>query len=158
MDQERIIGIKDSSGGMDYLHYAIRLARTHRPDWSVFVGPEAFLAESVLLGASGGVSGGANLFPELYVRLYRAAVTGDLPTVRRLHDLVLDIGEVLFGPPGTSNATDVVRSLSVGLSILQPKAGVSGTSNTAPFTKRDEDIRAGIRQLAAKITDSLSAG
>ena len=44
-----------------------------RQDFSMLVGPEEIMAESVLLGAHGGVNGGANMFPELYVELYNAA-------------------------------------------------------------------------------------
>lgn len=48
-------------------------AMKERQDFSMLVGPEEIMAESVLLGAHGGVNGGANMFPELYVELYNAA-------------------------------------------------------------------------------------
>ena len=48
-------------------------AMKDNPDFSMLVGPEEIMAESVLLGAHGGVNGGANMFPELYVSLYNAA-------------------------------------------------------------------------------------
>ena len=46
----------------------------------MLIGPEEMLAAAVLLGGHGGVSGGANLFPGLYVELYEAASSGDLAT------------------------------------------------------------------------------
>src|SRR5262249_23591209 len=58
----RIIGIKDSSGDLDYFRKVAKLFPS-RPDWSLFIGPEELLAEAVEVGAHGGVCGGANIFP-----------------------------------------------------------------------------------------------
>ena len=38
-----------------------------RPDFALLVGVEEILAEMVARGAHGGVCGGANLYPRLYV-------------------------------------------------------------------------------------------
>ena len=78
-----IRGYKDSSGLMCDLHEII-LALKDRNDFSIFVGPEELLAEAVLFGADGGISGGANLNPELFVNMYNAAKKDDLPAVRNL--------------------------------------------------------------------------
>ena len=53
MDEPRIIGLKDSSASMIYFHQLISLL-PGRPDWSLLIGPEELLAESVLLGGDGG--------------------------------------------------------------------------------------------------------
>ena len=78
-----IRGYKDSSGNMCDLH-EILLGLKDRNDFSVFVGPEELLAEAVLFGADGGVAGGANLNPELFVAMYNAAKQGDVMEMRRL--------------------------------------------------------------------------
>lgn len=83
----QIAGYKDSSGNMVELH-AVLQALSARPDFSIFVGPEELLAEAVIFGADGGIPGGANLNPALYVAMYRAAAAGDLPRVRKLQTLV----------------------------------------------------------------------
>ncbi|MCF8381343.1 MAG: dihydrodipicolinate synthase family protein [Bacteroidales bacterium] len=90
-----IVGIKDSSGDFDYFKKLLE-ALKDKPNFSVFVGPEEIMAQSVLLGASGGVNGGANLFPELYVQLYEAARTGDLETVANLQGVVDQISSNLY--------------------------------------------------------------
>ena len=72
MDQQRIIGVKDSSGDLAYFDRLLKVAKG-RPDWSVLVGPEDLLAETVQRGGHGGVNGGANLLPRLFVDLYDAA-------------------------------------------------------------------------------------
>src|SRR4051794_13793957 len=49
----KILGLKDSSGQLVYFHKIQALAAA-RPDFSLLMGPEELLAESVLLGAHGG--------------------------------------------------------------------------------------------------------
>lgn len=72
----RIIGVKDSSGDTEYYRELIGLKQV-RPDWTILIGPEHLMAESVGWGGDGGVSGGANLYPGLFVRCYEAAARGD---------------------------------------------------------------------------------
>ena len=73
---EQIVGVKDSSGDLDYFARLIGL-RERRPDWSIMIGPEHLLPEAMRLGGDGGVSGGANVLPGLFVECYQAAVSGD---------------------------------------------------------------------------------
>jgi dihydrodipicolinate synthase/N-acetylneuraminate lyase len=95
MDEPRIIGFKDSSCSMIYFHRALGLLK-HRPDWSMFMGPEEMLFDAVLAGAHGGVNGGANLFPKLYVQLHHTAREGDLARARELHAQVMRVSEALY--------------------------------------------------------------
>ena len=90
-----VVGMKDSSADMLYLH-RVRHLLADRPDFALLVGPEELLAEAVLLGCHGGVCGGANLFPRLYVALYAAAARGDLAAVRRLQAQVIALGAALY--------------------------------------------------------------
>jgi len=94
-DLPNIAGIKDSSGNMRYFHRLQALLRDH-PDFSVLMGPEELLAEAVLLGGHGGISGGANLLPALYVELYNAASAKDLPRVEELHAKVMELSTCIY--------------------------------------------------------------
>ncbi len=67
-----VCGIKDSSGDMGYFAALIRTFKSRR-DFAIFCGPEEHLVEAVAMGAHGGIPGGANAWPELYVSLYQAA-------------------------------------------------------------------------------------
>lgn len=80
-DLEKIVGVKDSSGDLDYFGKLVNL-RQQRPDWTFFVGPEHLLTEAVRLGGDGGVSGGANVFPELFVEAFDAAIAEDETTLK----------------------------------------------------------------------------
>jgi len=96
LDQDGVSGLKDSSGDMAFFSRVVALARG-RPDWPVLMGPEELLGPSVLAGGHGGVPGGANLFPRLYVALHRAARDGDLERTRDLQERVSRVGERLYG-------------------------------------------------------------
>lgn len=91
------------------------------------VGPEEITAECVLLGGHGGINGGANMFPELYVDLYHAAVARDMETVSRLQPLVMQISSSIYtvGQHGSS----YLKGLKCALSLL----GVCDDFVAAPF-------------------------
>jgi 4-hydroxy-tetrahydrodipicolinate synthase len=71
-----IVGVKDSSGDINYYKEVCKLKQL-RSDWSILIGPEALLTVSMDLGGDGGISGGANVFPNLFVQCYEAKVAGD---------------------------------------------------------------------------------
>lgn len=114
LDHPNVIGFKDSSGNMVYFHLAKRLFAGH-PDKTILVGPEELLAEATLLGGHGGVSGGANVFPRLYVDLYNAAKAGDVVTARRLHDLVIRVTDLYRIGQHTSS---VIKGIKAALGCL----------------------------------------
>ena len=95
MDNPRVVGIKDSSGNMIYFKRLTELAKS-RTDWTVLIGPEELLSDAVFAGGHGGVNGGANLFPKLYVELHRAAEAGDLARTRDLQARVLKLSSALY--------------------------------------------------------------
>ena len=90
---EGIIGLKDSSANMIYFHQ-LQMLFKDKPDFTLLIGPEELLGEAVLSGGHGGVCGGANLAPRLYVLLYEAAVAKDLIAVAALHKKVMKIREI----------------------------------------------------------------
>ena len=87
---EEIIGIKDSSGDLEYFAALVGL-RDERPDWSILVGPEHLLVETMRLGGDGGVCGGANMFPRLFVECYEAAAAGNTQRTEELTARITDI-------------------------------------------------------------------
>ena len=79
------------------------------------MGPEQLTAESVMLGAAGGVNGGANVFPELYVALYEAAAANDLERVKALQHHVMAVAASLYtiGRYGSSAIKGIKCALSL---------------------------------------------
>jgi len=135
---DKVIGIKDSSCDMIYFHKMLAVAK-QRPDWAVFVGPEELTAEAVLLGAHGGVNGGANLHPRLYVDLYQAAAAQDLQRVRQLHAQVMDLAGRIY-TVGKHNSA-IIKGLKCALSLLN----VCDDCMAEPFRRFNEPERDKVR-------------
>lgn len=91
----QVVGFKDSSANAVYFQ-SVMYVMKDRPDFAMLVGPEEITAECVLLGGHGGINGGANMFPELYVDLYNAALARDMETVSRLQPLVMQISSSIY--------------------------------------------------------------
>ncbi|MBN1672090.1 MAG: dihydrodipicolinate synthase family protein, partial [Kiritimatiellae bacterium] len=88
-----VIGLKDSSSNMIYFHRLVELMKA-RTNFALLVGPEELLGESILIGGNGGVPGGANIYPRLFVEMYEAAAANRLDAVRDLQKKVLQLGAV----------------------------------------------------------------
>ena len=111
----RVVGFKDSSANAVYSQSVLYKMR-ERPDFAMLVGPEEITGECVLLGAHGGINGGANMFPELYVSMYDAAKAGDLKRIVRLQQLIMQISTTIYtvGKHGSS----YLKGLKCALSLL----------------------------------------
>jgi 4-hydroxy-tetrahydrodipicolinate synthase len=90
------------------------------------------------LGAHGGVNGGANLFPELYVRLYEAIATGRREEAARLQQRVLELGQFLYTVGEAESG--FLRGLKLGLELM----GVCSSTMTPPFAPASEADRAAL--------------
>ena len=88
-----IIGFKDSSGNMIKFHEYIRVMKDY-PEFSLLIGPEELMAEAVLFGGHGGVNGGANIAPKLFVDLYNAACEKNISEVLRLQEKVFELRKI----------------------------------------------------------------
>ena len=93
-EHPKIIGLKDSSSNGVYFQKLL-YSFTDKP-FMFFIGPEEMMAETVLMGGHGGVNGGANLYPELYVKLYKAALNKNFELIRSLQSLVIEISNNLY--------------------------------------------------------------
>ncbi len=90
-----IIGIKDSSGDLSYFEGLCRTFRNEQ-DFRIFVGPEEILLQTLRLGGHGGVTGGANLFPQLYTSLFEAFLDGNEQKALLLQETVHFLSEKLY--------------------------------------------------------------
>ncbi len=89
------LGVKDSSGDMQYLLSLIDTFRDS-PDFSVITGTEIFIPETILQGGHGAIAGGANMFPRLFVDYYQAAVEKDWVKIDFLRRIVLKIYNTIY--------------------------------------------------------------
>jgi len=54
------------------------------------------LGETLVLGGHGGVCGGGNLIPELYVELYEKSIEGDFKKMGILHERIMQISTTIY--------------------------------------------------------------
>ena len=131
-----IAGLKDSSGNIGYFN-ACRYQLRERPDFAILMGPEEAMGEAVLMGASGGVAGGANLFPRTFVDLYEAAVAKDVDRVRALQERVMRVSSLIYGV-GHHNSS-FVKGVKCALSLM----GICSDTLAAPrepFNAADREL------------------
>lgn len=140
---ERILGVKDSSGDLAYFDQLIALKR-ERPDWSVLVGPEHLLAESTRRGGDGGVNGGANFHPRLFVDLFAAVQRGDHALVEQLQKQVLQLGQIYSVG---RHASAVIKGMKCSCALL----GLCEDHMTEPFDRFLEPERAKVRAVLASL-------
>ncbi|MGQ9662069.1 MAG: dihydrodipicolinate synthase family protein [Kiritimatiellia bacterium] len=139
-----VVGLKDSSANMIYLHQ-LQLLLGSRPDFALLVGPEELLAGALLLGTHGGVCGGSNFWPQLYVDLYNAAVTGDLAGVKKYHALVMRIHSTIYSVGRYRSS--VIKGIKCALSCL----GICDDFMAEPFHRFRPEHRVLIRQYLEEL-------
>jgi dihydrodipicolinate synthase/N-acetylneuraminate lyase len=140
---EKIIGVKDSSGDMDYYARLCAL-KGERPDWSFLCGPEDRLIESIALGGHGGVNGGANVIPKLFTAAYQSAIDGDTARCAELQqkieafDVIYEIGK---------HASRHIKATKCAASIL----GLCDDFMAEPFHRFNEPERAKVAAILRKL-------
>lgn len=133
-ENPNIVGLKDSSSNGVYFQKLVYLLR-NRPDFSLLVGPEEILAESLLMGAHGGVCGGANLLPELFVSLYDATVSKDFEKIKILQERVMEVSLSLYNIGRF--ASSYIKGIKSALNLLD----ICSDYMAEPFHKFEEKER-----------------
>lgn len=135
---QNVVGLKDSSANIVYFNTVRHLLR-ERTDFSILMGPEEALGEVVLLGGHGGVCGGANLFPQLFVDIFNAATARDVETVVRLQERVMMISGSLYGVG--RHVSSFLKGVKCSLDLM----GVCSDMMAEPFSRFREEERSIIR-------------
>ena len=121
LDEPNIVGIKDSSGNLDYFTEIVRVAN-QRPGFSLLAGTEAQLSQVIKLGGHGGVAGGANVWPQMMVGLYEAIWAEDHAGVSYWNGKVAEFGEIYRVAGDRFSA--VIAGLKTALAIRGICSGV----------------------------------
>ena len=149
MDNPRIIGLKDSSGDLDYYQRAAELVK-QRPDWSLLIGPEEKLFDAMQLGGRGGVSGGANLFPKLYVHLVAAHRAGNLARAQELQKQIQRVSDSFYHIGKYSS------SIIKGIKCVLASLGVCDDFMAEPFHRFRAEERASVQTRLKAIKAEVS--
>ncbi len=149
MDEPRIIGLKDSSGSIDYFRELAALLKL-RSDWSLLVGPEDLLLDAMAVGGHGGIHGRANLFPKLYVSLYEAARAGEVTRAHELHAIAVRVRTSLYEIG--RHPSSLIKGIKCALNCL----GVCSDFMAEPFHRFRPEQRAVVEERLSSLTTSLS--
>ncbi|MDR7130900.1 4-hydroxy-tetrahydrodipicolinate synthase [Algoriphagus sp. 4150] len=145
---ERIIGLKDSSANGVYFQSLCHVF-ADQEDFVLMVGPEEMMAETVLMGSFGGVCGGANLFPKLYVELYEAAVDRDFEKIKSCQHAVMEISRNIYQVGYYKSS--YMKGLKTAMSFL----GLCQPQFAAPLYPFSEAEVKELRSRFEKITSSF---
>ncbi len=146
LDNPRIVGLKDTSGNLAYFQQVRRITQA-RPGWRLYMGPEQLLIESLKLGGDGGVCAGANVLPELFVRIFEAVVAGDADRLAPLATRAAALAEIYNC--GEGPAAPAVRGLKAALAALGFGNGLPAEPLAPATDAQRERIAAIIRELTA---------
>ncbi|ROR54741.1 4-hydroxy-tetrahydrodipicolinate synthase [Luteococcus japonicus] len=97
-----VVGVKDSSGDDVAFRMLVAARDAAGVELSLLSGHEVMCDGMYLLGADGIVPGLANVDPDGYVRLHRAAQAGDWEACRAEQDRLLKLFQIAFVPQGRS--------------------------------------------------------
>ena len=86
-----VTGLKDTVTEYSHTWNVLREVKPVRPDFTILAGFEDLILPSMLAGGDGSICGLANVAPELFVEMVRAAQRGDLQTAAKLHGRVLSL-------------------------------------------------------------------
>lgn len=139
-----IIGFKDSSGDAIYFQKITKLLKNY-PGFSILVGPEEILMHTVLSGGHGGVCGGANLFPALYVAMYNAVIERNFEKMNRLQQAILGISLNIY-TIGSSPAR-YLQGVKCALSVM----GICKGELAPPYTS----LKGAERSKVVKYLDTI---
>ncbi|MDR3220059.1 MAG: dihydrodipicolinate synthase family protein [Dysgonamonadaceae bacterium] len=141
---ENIIGLKDSSANGVYFCKLLALFE-ERPDFGLFVGPEEMMASVVLMGAHGGISGGANVYPGIFVELYKAAAAKDVDKTIALQEKMMAVSRNLYGIGRFGSS--YIKGIKTALSIK----GICSDFLAQPFNlfkdPEKEKVKAAVKKL-----------
>lgn len=140
---ERIVGVKDSSGDLDYFN-RLQSLRSLRPEWSLMMGPEHMLVDAVRLGGDGGVSGGANILPRLFVDCYQASRSGG---EARLRETQTTIGKLQSIYEIGKYASRFIKATKCSLSLLD----ICDDFMAEPFQRFRAPERERVRRCLAEL-------
>ena len=144
-----IVGLKDSSGDISYLGKLQPLLK-NRPEFSLLIGPDRLMTESISSGIHGGICGGANLIPELYVKLYNSIVSNDLSTVEALNKKVMYICNNIYHV--SKHESSYLKGLKCALSCM----GICSDFMAEPYQRFGPEERDVIRRHLKELGITLS--
>jgi 4-hydroxy-tetrahydrodipicolinate synthase len=148
-EHPNVAGIKDSEYAPDRMGDLLgRLG--DRADFAYFVGPTAYAARGLSLGAAGFIPGAGNLVPDLCQRLQASAARGDREAVGRFQALLSRVGDTYQASRTVSRAIPLIKAGMSGL-------GLCGPTVLPPLMQADPTERTAMMAVLGEIANRVSA-
>lgn len=144
LEQERMVGVKDSSGDLAYFGSLLQVCR-QRPELSVMVGPEHLLGKTLAMGGDGGVAGGANLCPALFVNLYESLTADAKFDPTTLQQTIELLGQIYRA--GELTVPGIIARLKTALSLR----GICSAMTAPPIVPVEPAVRAEIEAILVQL-------
>ena len=135
--QDRIVGIKDSSGSVPNMMRMVAAIKPQRPEFALFTGFDGLLATMRSVGADGGMVASAGVVPEVTATINRLYDAGDLAGSLRLQGELLKLFDTLLAVPEFPEGFRLAatsRGLSLGRSRTPLSADQSLGNDAAAET------------------------
>jgi dihydrodipicolinate synthase/N-acetylneuraminate lyase len=121
---KNIAGIKDSSGDIKYIKQILNQRQDEK--FSILIGYEMIMGECILMGCNGGVNGGGNVFPKLFVNMYRAASDKNLEEMEKWQSLIRKVYHNLY------EVHDSPMGIIMGLKYALSRKGIMDGNMAMP--------------------------
>lgn len=148
---DKIIGLKDSSADMIYMKRVDDIVKTEKSGFKIYSGKEELLFETMMLGGNGAFAGGANIFPELYVKLYDAIKDNNIELVKELQIILMEINKTIFSIGHYHSS--YIKGIKCALNLM---GIINDDYMVPPFHKFNEPERIKVYGGLCKIKQKLS--
>ena len=91
LEEERIVGIKDSSAHMKRIAHLIDIKNQRRPDFSVLSGTDDCLVPALTAGCVGSMTAFSTILPEINAEIYKRFNSGDIKGAQELNSSYLSL-------------------------------------------------------------------
>ncbi|MGH3487003.1 MAG: dihydrodipicolinate synthase family protein [Actinopolymorphaceae bacterium] len=142
-----IAAVKEFSGDVRRIYQIHELA----PDLDVLIGADDVALELGVAGAVGWVAGYPNALPEVCVRLYDAAVAGDLATALPLYKLLHPLLR-------WDSKTQFVQSIKLSMDIAGRRGGPCRPPRLALSAEQDTSVRKATEAVLAALDAGSAEG
>ena len=113
-----LAGVKDSSGDDVSFRYLVQENEKNGPPLTLLTGHEIVVDGALLSGADGSVPGLANVEPEGYVRMWKAAQEGNWAEVKREQDRLNEISHIFDVTSGVQGYGAGVGAFKCALNLM----------------------------------------
>ena len=131
---ERVHGLKDSSGDLDYL---LRVVRETPDDFELFCGFDSVLVPALASGAAGGINALANVVPEVFEAATAALAAGDV-------ERAVTVSQTAIGPLFEQCATHGFAPATKAAAAS--RGFLASTAVRPPLVELDDDAQTAVAE------------